>query len=444
MQSSTRKKGLARWYVLSIICLLYMITYLDRVNISAAAPLISKEFHLSKISMGLIFAAYNWGYSGFQVPGAWLGDRFGPRKVLAGIVVYWSLMTSLTAKGWSFLSFFIIRLLFGCGEAGAFSTATRAMQLWYPREERGLAQGLSHSASRLGAAVAPPITVAIMVALGWRAAFYIFAVLGVLWSLLWYLTYRNLPEQHKWVSREELEYIRGTDENGQIKPANVKAKPVVPWGVLLRSPNMWAVMCAYIPYCYCLSFFLNWLPSYLVEYRHFTLLKMGLFASLPLFAGVIGDTAGGWATDYLLVKTGKTNFSRRAVAVTGFLGTGAFILPAAFTSNPYTALYCLTASLFFLECAIGPAWAVPMDVGGEYSGTVAGLMNMAGNFGSALSPAIFGLLVSWGSWVAPFIVTAVLLVIASGIWAFWLSPETSVVQKGTVAGVAASAAGQGC
>jgi predicted MFS family arabinose efflux permease len=129
--------------------------------------------------------------------------------------------------------------------------------------------------------------------------------------------------------------------------------------------------------------------------------------------------------------------------VTGFLGTAGFILPAAFTSNPYTALYCLTASLFFLECAVGPAWAVPMDVGGEYSGTVAGLMNMAGNFGSALSPAVFGLLVSLGSWVAPFIVTAVLLVIAAGIWTFWLSPETSVVQKGTVVGVAASAAAQG-
>ncbi len=434
MQMTKRKAAIGRWYVLLLISLMYLVTYIDRVNISAAAPLISKEFGFSKITMGLIFSAFVWSYALFQVPGGWLGDKYGPRSVLGGIVAYWSVMTALTARGVGAISFAVIRFFFGAGEAGAFPTATRAMQLWYPRKERGLAQGISHSASRLGAAVAPPITVAIMVTLGWRWVFYIFGAVGILWSALWYLTYRNMPEEHRWVDGNELAYIRGTDDKGNVKKLDIKKKPAVPWTVLLQSPNMWAIMAGYFTYVYCLWIFLSWLPSYLVDYRHFTLLKMGVFASLPLLAGVIGDTIGGWATDFLLVKTGNTNFSRRVVAIVGMLGCVAFIVPAALTASPYTAVYCLTGALFFLECTIGPSWAVPMDVGGEYSGTVSGMMNMAGNIGGALSPTVFGILVQYGSWVAPFIVAAALLVLGAAVWAFWLTPEISVLEKDKVIG----------
>jgi sugar phosphate permease len=363
-----------------------------------------------------------------------MGDRFGPRSVLATIVAYWSLMTALTARAVGFVSFTILRFLFGIGEAGAFPTATRAMQLWHPREERGFVQGITHSASRFGAAIAPPISVALIVSYGWRSIFYVFGIIGFAWSVLWYLSYRNMPEVHAWVSKAELAYIRGTDENGNINQLNLKKKPTVPWGALLRSPNMWAIMCAYFTYVYCLWIFLSWLPSYLVDYRGFTIIKMGYYASMPLFAGVIGDTVGGWATDYLMVKTGKTNFSRRIVAIIGQLGCVAFIVPAALTSSPYTAIYCLTASMFFLECIIGPSWAVPMDVGGEYSGTVSGMMNMAGNIGGALSPTVFGILVQFGSWIAPFIVAACLLIFGSLVWAFWLKPDVSVIEKGVIAG----------
>jgi sugar phosphate permease len=246
---------------------------------------------------------------------------------------------------------------------------------------------------------------------------------------LWYFSYRNTPEEHTWTSRAELEFVRGTDEKGNVKQIDFKKKPTVPWRVLLSSPNMWAIMCGYFTYVYCLWIFLSWLPSYLVEYRHFTLIKMGYYASMPLFAGVIGDTVGGWATDYLLIKTGKTKFSRRIVAIVGLLGCVVFIVPAAIAQNASTAVYCLTAALFFLECTIGPSWAVPMDVGGEYSGTVSGMMNMAGNLGGALSPTVFGILVQLGSWIAPFIVAAGLLVFGAIVWAFWLNPEVSVLDK---------------
>ena len=421
------RPSIGRWYILVLISLMYLITYLDRVNISTAAPVISKEFGFDKITMGIIFSAFVWAYALFQVPGGWLGDRFGARNVLTIIVSYWSLMTAATAAATSAVSFVVIRFLFGIGEAGAFPGATRAMQLWYPRHERGFVQGITHSASRVGAAIAPPIGVWIMTTLGWQAVFYISGVVGIVWAFCWYLAYRNLPEEHGLVNRAELEHIRGRDGRGNVNHAQIGSKAGVPWRTLLRSPNMWAIMCAYFTYVYCLWIFLSWLPSYLVDFRHFTLLKVGFLASLPLWAGVIGDTVGGLATDSLLKRSGNTKFARRVVAIVGMLGCAVFIVPAALAEDGYTAVYCLTAAMFFLECTIGPSWAVPMDVGGGHSGTISGMMNMAGNIGGALSPIVFGVLVQFGSWEAPFILAAGLLVVGAIVWAFWLDPDASVV-----------------
>jgi sugar phosphate permease len=420
-----------RWYILLLISVMYLITYLDRVNISTAAPLISQEFGFDKITMGFIFSAFVWSYAMFQVPGGWLSDRFGARGVLGIVVTYWSIMTAATAAAFGATSFIVVRFLFGIGEAGAFPGATRAMQLWYPRRERGFVQGITHSASRLGAAIAPPIVVLIMTYLGWRPVFLICGAVGLVWAVWWSWSYRNLPEEHGLVNKAELEHIRGLDDKGEINPPPIEKQTNVPWGILLRSPNMWAIMCAYFTYVYCLWIFLSWLPSYLVEFRHFTLLKVGLLASLPLWAGVVGDTVGGLATDWLLKISGSAKLGRRVVAITGLLGCAVFIVPAALTENAYTAVYCLTASMFFLECTIGPSWAVPMDTGGKYSGTVSGMMNMAGNIGGALSPIVFGVLVQYGSWQAPFIVAAALLVAGSCVWAFWLDPDKSVVTIAT-------------
>jgi sugar phosphate permease len=416
-----------RWYILLLISVMYLITYLDRVNISTAAPVISKEFGFDNITMGYIFSAFVWAYALFQVPGGWLSDRFGARKVLGSVVGYWSVMTAATGLAFSATSFIVIRFLFGVGEAGAFPGATRAMQLWYPRQERGFVQGITHSASRAGAAIAPPIVLLIMLNLGWRWSFYICGMIGFVWALWWSWSYRNLPEEHSMVNPAELERIRGVGPQGIVNPPPIEKQANVPWATLLRSANMWAVMLAYFTYVYCLWIFLTWLTKYLVDVRHFTLLKGGLLASLPLWAGVVGDTAGGLATDWLLKRTGSARIGRRVVAIVGLLGCAAFIVPAALTEDAYTAVGCLTASMFFLECTIGPSWAVPMDTGGKYSGTVSGMMNMAGNFGGAISPIVFGYLAQGDNWQAPFIVAACLLVAGAAVWAFWLDPEKHIL-----------------
>src|ERR1700687_2072441 len=420
------------WMVLLLFCLMYFITYLDRVSISNAAPLISREFGFSRATMGVIFSAFVWAYALCQVPGGWLGDRFGPRKVLTVIMVYRALIAAVTTRAMGFSSFWVVRFMLGVGEAGAFPTATRAMQMWFPRRERGFVQGISHAASRFGAAVGPPLAVALMIHYGWRVVFYVIGIISALWALLFALLYRNTPEEHQHVSRSQLAAIRGVDDSGAIKQANTQKRPTVPWKILLKHPNMWALMGGYFTYLYCLWIFLSWLPSYLASYRGVTFLRRGSYGSLPLGAGVLGDAVGGWLTDFLLVKTGNVKFARRSVAIMGMLGCGSFILPAAFTANPYTAVYCLAAAMFFLETIIGPSWAVPMDIGGEYSGTVSGMMNMGGQIGGALSPTVFGILVARGSWIAPCVIVACLLFLGAAIWAFWIDPEVSVIDKGTV------------
>jgi sugar phosphate permease len=418
-----------RWVVLLLLSMMYLITYLDRVSLANTAPMISKEYGFSKATMGVIFSAFIWAYALFQVPGGWFGDRFGPRKILSGIMGYRTLIAVLTTKALGFYSLWGVRFTLGVGEAGAFPTATRAMQMWYPRDERGLVQGVSHAASRLGAAIGPPVAVVIMIHYGWRSVFYVIGALSLLWSLLYMLVYRNTPEEDKMVSHAELARIRGIDEKGQIKRANLAKRPKVPWSILLKHSNMWAVMCAYAAYIYSLWFFLSWLPSYLVDYRKFTLIKMSYFASMPLLAGVVGDCFGGWLTDKLLVKTGNLKFSRRSVAIVAMLGCGMATLFAALAPKANTAVFCLTAAMFFLEMNIGPAWAVPMDIGGEFSGTVSGMMNMGGQLVGALSPMVFGKLVDNGSWVAPFVVSAGLLFIGAIIWGFWIDPDKSVIDR---------------
>jgi sugar phosphate permease len=434
-------RSFGRWYILGLICLMYLITYLDRVIISNTAPEIRTEFGFDQKTMGWIFGSFVLAYALFQVPGGWLSERFGPRAVLAGLVAYWSLMTAAVGLAGSAPAFMILLFLLGVGEAGAFPGATRAMQMWFPRRERGFAQGFTHSASRFGAAIAPPIIGAIILTLGWRWAFYICGAIGALWALAWYAFYRNMPEQHAMVNPAELESIRGLDDKGRLKQV-ATARPKVPWSTLLQSPNMWAIMCAYFTYVYCLYIFLAWLPSYLVGARHLTAVDARLLTSLPLWAMVVGNTVGGLATDWLLHKTGRTRFARRSVAIVGMLGCAGFILLAALVEDAHAAVYCLTGAAFFLECTIGPSWSVPMDTAGEYSGTVSGMMNMAGNIGGALSPVVFGYLADAGYWHAQFVVAATLLILGAAIWAFWLDPERSVVERHGVLPVAVPAAAE--
>jgi sugar phosphate permease len=309
------------------------------------------------------------------------------------------------------------------------------MQLWYPKQERGFVQGITHSFSRFGGAIVPPVAIFIMNMWGWRAVFYVFGVFGIFWSILFYAFYRNTPEEHNWVNKSELAHIRGIDSNGTIHSgAGFAEKPKVPWRTLLTTPNMWYVVLSWVCWNYAIYFFLTWLPTYLVEYRHFRIQEMAIYASLPLLAGMVGNAVGGVLTDKVYIRTKNLKFARQVVAIPALLAAAALMLPAALTAGQYTALVSLVAAQFFLECVQGPQWSLPMDVGGKFAGTVAGLMNGFGNMAGALSPICFGFLVQRGLWQAPFFITATLLVIGAGIWAFLIDPVKSVT--GAVGSVA--------
>ncbi len=408
---------------------MYLITYMDRACISVVAPAISKEFGFSKTQMGIIFSVFAWAYALGQIPGGWLGDYFGPRRVLSVLVVFWSVMTMMTARALGFASFVTIRIVFGLGEAGAFQTSTRAVQLWYPKSERGLVSGVMHSSGLVAVSVVPPVVVAIMLAWGWRATFYIFGAAGLSWTILYYLVYRDLPEEHKGVNQAELAHIRGRSADHVINRVseNVQRRKV-PWGVILRSPNTWFLSAGSGCFQYGLFFFVYWLPSYLVEHHHISIKSMGILASLPLMAGAIGGVTGGAVTDLLYKKTRDLRNARRMVCVVSMLASAAFLVPSAVLSKPGVVLWCMSGSVFSLSMILGPAWAVAMDIGKEYSGSVSAVMNMVGTGFGANSPIVFGFLAQKGFWIAPFVITTGILIAGAFVWGFLIDPEKSVVE----------------
>jgi sugar phosphate permease len=408
MQRPTR----VRYIVLAFTVAVYMITYMDRVVISNAAPVIQKDFGFSLVTMGWILASFRWAYALFQIPGGWLGDRIGPRRALALIVIWWSAFTSFTALAWSAVSMSAIRFLFGIGEAGAFPIATRSLSRWMLPGERGFAQGVTHAGSRLGAAMTPPLVVWIITRYNWRAAFITFGLMGILWAVAWLIYYRDTPDEHPRVSPAERDLLRAATL-GRVQ-RSVGAP--VPWRRILSNSGLWYLAAMYFCYNYCLATYLDWFPTYLNQYRHYNLKQMGFYASLPLLAGTVGDLAGGWLSDAMLRATSNVKQSRRVVAVAGFLVAAAGIIPATLTQDPQTCVVWSCIAFFGLEITVGVSWAIPLDIGGDCAGSVSSVMNMCGNIGGAISPAALAYLVKAYGWNVPFLVASASCAIAAALY----------------------------
>lgn len=408
-----------RYLILGILCLMYFIAYIDRVNISVAAPLIRKEWGISASELGLIFSAFAIPYTVMQVAGGWLADKLGPRLVLALLSLLWGASTIMTGLAWSVASLVVFRFLLGIGEGGAFPTATRSFTYWMPATERGFAQGITHSFARLGGAVTPPIVLWIAVVYGWRESFYLLGAISVVWSVAWIWLFRNTPIEHKWVSQAELQEIG-------VKSADMHkaAKGKTPWLRMIKS--MWLV--TFVDFCYGWSLwvFLTWLPSYLKDSRGFDLKHMALFATLPLMAGVIGDTLGGVTSDFIFKRTRNLKLARRALLLVGLVGALVFIVPAVFTGSALTAVFLLTGSFFFLELTNAVLWTLPIDIAGKYAGTAGGMMNTGFGVAGIVSPIVFGFLIDkTGSYELPFIVTAALLLVGA-LSAMFIDPNRHI------------------
>jgi MFS family permease len=411
-----------------------------------ATPMIMQEFGLDKITMGWSVSAFNWTYALFQVPGGWLADRLGSRIVLAAAITWWSIFTAATGISFSGTSLAAMRGLFGVGEAAAFPAASRALVRWWPAHRRAFGQGFQHSGSRLGAAIAPLLVVFLVSQFGWRSVFYLFGAGGILIALAWFIYYRDFPYLHFGVNAEELKLLdagaqspapvaeaSGRLEAGvppqriTVNPAQA-ARPPVPWKRILRSRDLWYLSMMYFCYGWVLWMYLQWLPTYLAEVRHFAQIKMGIGTSMPLLAATATNMAGGWISDALARKWGDLRRGRVAVSILGFLIAGAAILPGVLVQSAATGLACLTIALAGLELTVAVSWALCLDLAGDFSGSVTGVMNTWGNLGGAISAVMIGYLATLFGWTVPFLVASFLCLMAA-LLATRIDPTRSAVAE---------------
>lgn len=395
-----------RHRVLTLLSTLSALTYLDRVCISVAGPRIQNELHLSPQDWGLVTGAFAIAYALFEMPSGYLGDRFGARAMLARIVLWWSAFTTLTgfvSKLWSLV---IIRFFFGAGEAGAYPTASTSVFRWFPAAERGRAFGVIWFSSQMGGAIAPLLIVPIQEHFGWRASFYLFGVLGVVWAGGWWRWYRNHPEEKTGITLQELV---------EIGPPPDEPPRAFPWKAIGANRSMWAILGASFAFTYSYYFFLFWLPTYMMRVRGFTEGATRLSA-LPFALGAVANMTGGYARDAAVRRWGP-KWGPRVVCIAGLVTASVSAFAALISVNQYVALVWLMLCYGGMTFQQPTVWATCVDIGKRYAGAVAGCMNTAAQVGGLISSLIFGYLIqSTGSYDAVLLSMAGMLILGAGLW----------------------------
>jgi sugar phosphate permease len=413
----------ARFKVLGFLFAMSVIMYLDRMAISAAAPTISTEFHLSPAQMGYVFSAFTLAYAVFEIPSGWLGDYIGTRKALTRIVLWWSIFTALTGVTAGFGSLIVIRLLFGAGEAGAVPNTTRTISRWFPPSQQGRAISVSFIGIAVGAAASAPTVFWLINHQGWRWPFLEFGSIGALWCLAWYWWFRDTPEEHRSANAEEASLIRAgetdTMQSGHTRHA--------PWAKILTSTNLLLICGMYFGYGYALYFYITWLPTYLLKALGFSESYAGLFSALPWVIGIGAFWFGGWATDWMSNRTGSLKLGRCVLGAVGLLGSALMLIAVARTGDRNLAAVFLSLALVCQLMTGSMAFAVCLDVGRRNAGVISGAMNTVGNLGGTIAPIVVGYAVDkLGSWTIPFYITAALLGVSVIMW-LMIDPYKSVI-----------------
>jgi len=383
-----------RWLVLAVSWIVFFVAFIDRVNISVAMPLISKEFALSPEQIGFLFSAFFITYTIFQIPGGYLSDKIGPKKVLIFALIWWSIMTIATGLARSFSQFYIVRLLFGVGEGLQPPCAFKLNSNWFPNQERATANAIFTSACSFGPAIAPSIAVAIIGLWGWHSLFYIFGGLGFIVVPVLYFLVKNTPEEDPNISKEELNYIK----SGQLEIATEASDESVGLMSVLKNRNIALLALTYFGFMCAFFGLLSWLPSYLVKARGFEMVKMGIYSGLPFLALGIAQPFGGWLSD----KMFSSHRKMQAILVNLAAGPVLYGVVAAPTEN--IAMGLLICTGFLVGMAFGPLWAMPMEsVKRSHVGMATAVMNSGGSIGGILSPIIIGYLVGMSGYDAAFV-----------------------------------------
>lgn len=388
---------MAHRLLIAALFVLSLLTYIDRAAISSAKEPIAAELALSDQSMGAVFSAFALGYALAQIPSGWLADRVGPRIALTAVVSAWSLFTALTGAAPGFWALLVIRFLFGAAEAGAFPGSARAFYNWLPVEQRGLANGIIFSGSRLGAAAAFPMMAALFGTFGWRGSFVVLGIVTALWAVFWVLWFRDDPP-------------------GVTPRPSVRNETGAGLGAVFRSGAMLLAMMQYFASNFTFFICLSWMHPYLKEHYGLPQAEAAAYAMVPLLAGAASQWISGSVVDRLYRGPYRA-WSRRLPAIAGLTLSCVGLAALTQAATPALAVICFTAATFGTEMTISPSWVYCMDIGGHRSGAVSASMNMVGNLGSFVSANAFPLLYAMtGSAAAYFLVAAALNAAGAVCW----------------------------
>jgi MFS transporter, ACS family, D-galactonate transporter len=398
-----RPRGNVRWIVVLLIFIGTSIVYIDRANLSAAAPDIQDEFGLSSTELGVVLSGFFWTYAVFQLISGWFVDRVGVRTSYTVAALAWSVFTAATALARGFTSLMGLRLLLGIGESPAYPSNAKAVREWMPKQERGTATGLYDSGSRVGTALSLPIVVLLIALVGWRGSFVITGLLGVVWALMWWLFYRR-PHEHKRVSAEELAYIDAGQEAEQEDP---RAKTQIRWIDLLKHRPVWGMVLGNFCIAFVIYWFVTWFPTYLVEGRGFDLPKLGLFGAIPALVAVPTGWLGGLTADALIRRGWSVTRARKTLIIGGLVLSTCIVI-SLLTDSSGVAIALLSVSYGSLTFANASVWLLPGELAPStnHVASMAGIMNFAGSAAGVTTSIVTGALLdlSGGSFVAPLLV----------------------------------------
>ena len=413
-----RPTSRVRWFLVFWLFVLSAVAYLDRVNLSVASAKIAEEFAVSNVQLGFVFSAFLLGYALFQTPAGWLADRFGPRRVLTGGVVWWGVFSALTAIithriSNVVLALLLLRFLLGAGEAIIYPASNQFVARWIPRNERGKANGFIFAGVGIGAGVTPPFISFLMLHYGWRSSFLVSALIGFAAGSVWFIAARDTPEAHPSVSSGELTLI----QNGVVNDGTPEHGGLLLWSRILSSRNVWLLSLAYFCYGYVAWIFFSWFYLYLARVRGLDLKASALYATLPFLAMAVCSPLGGGISDALVKRFGP-RLGRCSVAVLGFLLTAIFIILGSAAHDTRVASFVLAGGAGSLYLSQSAFWAVSADLGGRSSGSLSGFMNMANQIGGMITVSLTPFLADSFGWSAGFSVAAVAACLGAIAWLF--------------------------
>jgi MFS transporter, ACS family, glucarate transporter len=407
-----------RWFLIGWLFVLSAVAFLDRVNLSIAGNSLSAEYHLSNVQFGLLSTALLIGYTLFQTPAGWLADRFGPRRVLTGAVLWWGIFTALTAAiplsvRAPLVALMAVRFLLGAGEAIMYPASNQFVSRWIPTQERGAANGLIFAGVGVGSGLSPFLVTYTMAHRGWRFSFWVCALIGCATGLVWYLAARDTPQQHVRVSQLELAKIQSGLTLGARTDKTVRANP--PWTRILRNKDLWLVTASYFCYGYVAWIFFAWFYRYLSEVRGLNLKASAFYGTLPFLAMAISCPLGGVVSD-MLTRTAGRRIGRCGVAAFAIALAGIFLAFGSRVDNARLASVVLAGGAGALYMSQSSFWSVSADIGGSFSGSVSGFMNMGAQAGGALTASLTPWIAAHYGWTASFLVAASLCGIGACAW----------------------------